>query len=196
MNSSGYLSDCSRSRMRANGSSSSRTWLNSDEIGEYISALSNAANLHSESKGYLVWGVEDETHRVGTTFDLALAKKGSQSLHLWLLAALRPEPAIEFSTGMVDSHRMAIVEISAATHHPVQFKGTAYIRINNHKKKLEDHPTHAKRLYKNLDETPFEVRTAAGGLTDDDTLEALNYRPYFHLQGHPVPSASSQIQVT
>jgi predicted HTH transcriptional regulator len=121
MNSSGYLSDCSRSRMRANGSSSSRTWLNSDEIGEYISALSNAANLHSESKGYLVWGVEDETHRVGTTFDLALAKKGSQSLHLWLLAALRPEPAIEFSTGMVDSHRMAIVEISAATHHPVQF---------------------------------------------------------------------------
>lgn len=165
-----------------------------DSIGEYISALANSATLHGETKGYLVWGVEDETHDVvGTTFDLYSAKKGNQSLHLWLLAALKPEPSIVYTAGDVGGHKVAILEIAAATHHPVQFKGTAYIRINSHKKKLEDHPAHAKQLYKNLDETPFEVRPAAGGLTADEVLDALHFRTYFQLQGLPVPDPKAQI---
>lgn len=39
-------------------------------IGERISALSNAAALEGKSTAYLVWGVEDDEHRlVGTSFD-------------------------------------------------------------------------------------------------------------------------------
>lgn len=38
-------------------------------IGEYISALSNAAALCERPKAYLVWGVDDKTHKiVGTEF--------------------------------------------------------------------------------------------------------------------------------
>jgi ATP-dependent DNA helicase RecG len=167
---------------------------NPDAIGEYISALANSATLHGETKAYLVWGVEDETHNVvGTTFDLYTAKKGNQSLHLWLLAALRPELAIAFTSGKVGGHPVAVLEIPAATHHPVQFKGTAYIRIGSHKKKLEDHPSHARQLYKNLDEIPFEVRPAAGGLSDDEALATLHSRTYFQLQGLPVPDSKAQI---
>lgn len=165
-----------------------------DAIGEYISALANSATLHGETRGYLVWGVEDETHNVvGTSFDLHEAKKGNQSLHLWLLGAVRPDLAISFSSGVVNGHPVAILEIPAATHHPVQFKGTAYIRINSHKKKLQDHPSQAKQLYKNLDETPFEARPAASGLSEDEVLDALSYRTYFLLQGLPVPESKSQI---
>ena len=32
------------------------------EIGERISALSNGAAIHNQDYGYLVFGVEDETH--------------------------------------------------------------------------------------------------------------------------------------
>ena len=40
------------------------------EIGEYISALSNAAALVGQDAGYLVWGIENNTHAViGTIFE-------------------------------------------------------------------------------------------------------------------------------
>ncbi len=147
--------------------------------------------------GYLVWGIEDESHKVvGTTFDLARAKKGNQSLHLWLLSALKPDPGVEFRTGSLRGHRVAVLEVPAATHYPVQFKGTPYIRIGSHKKKLQDHQAQAKQLYKNLDETPFELRVASAGLAGEEALETLNYRLYFELQADPVPESRSQILVT
>ena len=38
-------------------------------IGEYISALSNSAALCSRTKGYLVWGLQDDAHEIiGTEF--------------------------------------------------------------------------------------------------------------------------------
>lgn len=33
-----------------------------EEIGERLSALSNGACIHNQSVGYLVFGVEDQTH--------------------------------------------------------------------------------------------------------------------------------------
>lgn len=54
-------------------------------IGEYISALANAAALDGEPCGYMVWGIEDGTHRVlGTRFKPGSAKIGAQMLDLWL----------------------------------------------------------------------------------------------------------------
>ena len=34
------------------------------EIGEYLSALANAAALNGKAFAYLVWGVDDKTHNV------------------------------------------------------------------------------------------------------------------------------------
>ncbi|HLC15577.1 MAG TPA: RNA-binding domain-containing protein [Thermodesulfovibrionia bacterium] len=45
-------------------------------LGEYISALSNSARLHDKSNAYIVFGVEDGTHKViGTSFRRFPAKK-------------------------------------------------------------------------------------------------------------------------
>ena len=52
-----------------------------DEIGEYISALSNSATLHDRAKAYVVWGVEDASHElVGTSFNPMTEKVGNQEL--------------------------------------------------------------------------------------------------------------------
>lgn len=41
-----------------------------DEIGEYISALSNAAVMNGEPYGFLIWGVNNDTHELtGTDFN-------------------------------------------------------------------------------------------------------------------------------
>ena len=43
------------------------------EIGEYISAISNGASIKNKDFGYLIWGVEDITHKIkGTDFFLYL----------------------------------------------------------------------------------------------------------------------------
>ncbi|MGC9315765.1 MAG: helix-turn-helix domain-containing protein [bacterium] len=57
---------------------------NPQGIGEYISALSNSACLHNQSKGYLVFGIEDKTCKiVGTKFEPAKTKgKGNEVLVL------------------------------------------------------------------------------------------------------------------
>ena len=45
-------------------------WFEEHAIGEYISALSNAAALHGEENAYFIWGIQDQTHDiVGTKVD-------------------------------------------------------------------------------------------------------------------------------
>jgi len=59
-------------------------YLSSEEIGEYLSALSNSACLRRKSKGYLVFGIENNTHIIkGTTFDPTKEKgKGNQDFQI------------------------------------------------------------------------------------------------------------------
>lgn len=45
-------------------------WFVPDELGQYISALSNSAVLCNQRLSYFVWGVNGKTHEVvGTSFD-------------------------------------------------------------------------------------------------------------------------------
>lgn len=45
-------------------------WFNANELGEYISALSNSAFLCKRRIAYSVWGLNDKTHEIEeTTFD-------------------------------------------------------------------------------------------------------------------------------
>ena len=61
------------------------------EIGEYISALANAAALNGKIHGYLLWGISDKTHEViGSRFKPAAAKIGNEPLESWLLRLLNP----------------------------------------------------------------------------------------------------------
>ena len=54
-------------------------------LGEYLSALANAACLASQPRDYLVFGIDDETHAVvGTRFDpYATKARGNQDLLPW-----------------------------------------------------------------------------------------------------------------
>lgn len=49
-------------------------------IGEYISSLSNAAALEGQEFGYLVWGVNNDTHEItGTKFEYRVDVKNELS---------------------------------------------------------------------------------------------------------------------
>lgn len=73
-------------------------WDNPPDIGEYICALGNTARLDNEDRAWLLWGVENGTHRItGTAFDPFSAKgEGNQSLIMWLMQKISPKPDFQF----------------------------------------------------------------------------------------------------
>ena len=76
------------------------------ELGEYLSALANAAALSRKAFAYVLWGVEDTAHRVvGTTFSPATARKGNEALESWLLRLLQPQVEFRFTELGIDGQR-------------------------------------------------------------------------------------------
>lgn len=160
-----------------------------DEIGEYISALSNSARLKGEPYGYMVWGVHDVTHEVvGTRFVPGAAKQGAEELEHWLVRLLSPRLDIRFYSFPSDGKPVVILEIPAALHTPVQFSGTEFIRVGSLKKKLKDFPEKERELWQLLNASRFEQGIAKAGLDGDEVLQLLDYPKYFELTSQPLPS--------
>ena len=161
------------------------------EIGEYISALANAAALEGKARAYLLWGVDDATHAlVGTSFDPAAARVGAEELESWLLRLLAPKINFHFHTVAVDGMPLVLLEIELALRHPVQFSGVEYLRIGSYKKKLKEYPERERTLWRLFDTTPFELLPAADHLGGDEVLRLLDYPTYFDAAGRPRGAAA------
>lgn len=134
-------------------------------IGEYISALSNSAALCERPKAYLVWGVDDATHKiVGTEFQYRKMKKGNEELEAWLSRMLSPRINFRFFEVPMDEGMVVLMEIPCAEKQPVQFAGGEYIRIGTNKKNLKEYPDKERELWRTFDSTPYELRIAMGNL--------------------------------
>ncbi|WP_292803682.1 ATP-binding protein [Nostoc sp. NMS7] len=151
-------------------------------IGEYISALSNSAALHCQNTGYIVWGIEDKTHKVvGTQFKPKQAKKGNEELENWLFKLLFPKINFKIHEFTFQSQNLVLFEIYSASHQPVSFQGIEYIRVGSYKKKLKDYPEKEKELWNLFTYQTFEKRIALENITADEVLAKINYPSYFEL---------------
>lgn len=166
-----------------------RSKVDPQEIGEYISALSNAAALNGKAHGYVLWGIDDETHDiVGTEFVPDVVRKGNEVLESWLLRLLNPKIHFRFDTVHVESQRVVVLEIERATHQPTSFNGAEYIRIGEVKKPLKEAPDRERRLWQIFTQEPFEGLIAAEHLDAEEVLNLLDYPSYFDLLELPLPS--------
>ncbi len=162
---------------------------NPEEIGEYISALANAAALHGKDRAYLIWGVEDQTHRVlGTIFQPHRAKIGNEELENWLLRLLDPRTEFRIHGWQYAGADVVMLEIHPALHTPIRFKGEEWIRVGSYKKKLKDYPEKERALWEAFSRARFEEGVAANALSDEDVLALLDYPKYFEMTGQPLPS--------
>ena len=162
------------------------------EIGEYISALSNGAALHGKASAYLVWGIEDGTHAVkGTKFDPAGTKQGNELLENWLSRKLDPRIDLRFHECYVDGHRIVVLEISPASYCPVAFGTEEFVRVGSVKKKLREHTEKERALWRIFEHTEFEEGIAAERISGEDVLKKLNYPGYFDLLKLPLPEGNA-----
>ena len=157
-------------------------------IGEYISALSNSAALCERPKAYLVWGVDDATHKiVGTEFQYRKMKKGNEELEAWLSRMLSPRINFRFFEVPMDEGMVVLMEIPCAEKQPVQFAGGEFIRIGTNKKNLKEYPDKERELWRTFDSTPYELRIAMGNLDEDEMVLLLDYSKYYDKLEMPIP---------
>lgn len=167
---------------------------NPEEIGEYISALSNSAALHGKAHAYVLWGIDNETHDIiGTDFSPGRKKIGNEELENWLLRLMNPKINFRFSEIFENGVKLILLEIARAFRHPVQFKGTEYIRVGSYKHKLKDFPEKERVLWRFFDDTPFENHVAAKDITSEEVIRLLDYPAYFDLLGQPLPETRDRI---
>ena len=160
-----------------------------DDIGEYISALANAAALLGAPRAYVVWGIADEDHEiVGTRFSPARTRKGNEPLETWLLQMLRPRIDFRFHEATVDGKAVVLLEVEPASGQPVAFCNTEYIRVGSSKRKLREYPEKERTLWRSFDRLTFERRSAAEGATGDEVVSLLNCPAYFDLVRLPLPA--------
>lgn len=165
-----------------------------EEIGERLSALSNGACIHNQSVGYLVFGVEDQTHIIkGTTFKAKSHKKGGEDLEHWLTTRLNPK--IDFTVYEFDyseTRNISIYVIPAAKNQPVEFQHHSYIRIGSITRKLNEFPEKQAKIWKK-DMVPFEKEIAMDNLSAADITKYLSTETYFDLMKLPYPSTQQGV---
>lgn len=167
---------------------------NPEDVGEYLSALSNTAALQGKANAYVIWGVKDGTHEVvGTTFNPAQTKKGNEDIESWLTRLLNPRIHFHFYPITHEGRPVVILEIPRAHGKPVQFQGVEYIRVGSYRQKLKDHPQIEKDLWRVFDTTPFEELIALSHVDAADVLSRLDFPAYFELLDQPLPTDREKI---
>jgi predicted HTH transcriptional regulator len=160
-----------------------------EEIGEEISALSNAASIHGQPFGYLVFGIKDKTHDVvGTDLKAKSYKKGNEELENWL--ATRLNPRIDFSIHEFDyeeNKHISLFIIPAAQNRPVTFLHHAYIRVGSYTRKLIDFEEKERKIWK-AGAYSLESEIAKHNLSMSEVTGLLSTETYFELMKIPYPT--------
>lgn len=165
-----------------------------EEIGKYVSALSNSATLYEKNFGYMIWGVDDTTHDiVGTSFDYQTKKVGNEEFQNWLHRLLKPKINFEFYKININNKNIIILEIQKASNIITKFKNEAYIRVGTSKKSLNEAPLKEKALWKILNATSFEDGIALENISTEEVLKRLDYKSYFTLLDIPIPDEEDVI---
>lgn len=127
-------------------------WYEPVQIGEYVSALSNAAAFHFEEKAYIIWGVNDKTHEiVGTDFN-QYCNYNNEPFQSYLARNLSPSLNFEFEEVTINNKRVVVLSIPSAKNIPTSFNDKRFIRIGSSKVNLKNYPEREKKLFRLLDQ--------------------------------------------
>ena len=165
-----------------------------DEIGKYLSALSNGASLQNEKFGYLVFGINDATLQVeGTTFNPLLKKIGNEELENWLLQRLSPRVDVQILFTNYHEKNLAIFQVQAANGQPTCFFHHDYVRVGSITRFLKDFPEKERKIWASKSKEIFEKGTALEVETSADIVKLLDTQSYYDFLDIPYPSTRDAV---
>ena len=141
-------------------------WFQPEALGEYVSALSNAAAFHYKKYAYFIWGVNDKTHEiVGTTFN-QYCEYNKEPYQNYLARNLSPSINFSFEETEIYGKRVVGLVIPAATEIPTAFKEKRFLRIGSSKCNMKDYPKREIELFKILDGRTETIETVPAKYQD------------------------------
>lgn len=165
-----------------------------EDIGKYISALSNGACLQNEPFGYLVFGVEDSTLQVvGTSFKPTLHKVGNEELEHWLLQRTSPRVEVIIHEITYNDKQLSILQIQAAHGQPTCFAHADYVRVGSITRHLKDFPEKEKKIWLKSPKQSFEKSIALNVSSAADVVQLLDTQCYFDLLQIAYPSTREAV---
>ena len=149
-------------------------WFSKDEIGEYISAISNGAAICGKEFGYIVWGINDSTKEItGTSISFDKDISNEPYKH-YLARNLKPSIAFETAEVIYQKKRIVMLIIPAAKSVKTLFKSEAFIRIGSSKERLSKYPEWEIKLNNILvNGIPTIVNTPAPDYAQDLSFNKL-----------------------
>lgn len=161
-----------------------------EEIGQLLSALSNGACLNNKKHGYLVFGVENATHKVlGTDFKPSQKKKGNEEIVHWLAQRLNPRVDFVVHELDIDGKPVSVFEIEATRNQPVDFINIAYIRVGNIIRQLREFPEKERKIWNKQPHIPYEKEIALSSLSPDEIVSLLDTQSFFESLKLPYPTS-------
>ena len=165
-----------------------------DEIGKYISALSNGACLQNEPFGYLVFGISDTAILpVGTIFRPSLHKVGNEELEHWLMQRVSPRVEVNIIETIYQEKLISIFQIQAAQSQPTCFSNFDYIRVGSITRSLKDFPEKERKIWSKGSKHIFEKAIALQVDSAEDIIRLLDTQCYFDLLKIPYPSTRDAV---
>jgi ATP-dependent DNA helicase RecG len=153
--------------------------ITNEQIGEYISAMSNGATIRNKPFGYIVWGIDDNTHKVlGTNFTFVNAKQGNQDLELWLRNLLSPRISFEIYEFEYLNVHVVLLRIPAAKGEPTDFQKKPHIRIGSNKTILRNFPDYMRTIYNSQEDWSAKIVANASFNDLDTTAIAMARQKY------------------
>ena len=148
-------------------------WFHKDEIGEYISAISNSCGLLNKDYGYIIWGISNKKEIIGTNIDFKKDIDNEPYEH-YLARNLNPSIPFEFIETIIEEKRVVLLKIQCASKIPVSYKSVRYIRIGSSKVRLDKYPDREVALFNALqNEKKNIINTAAPDYMQNLTFEKL-----------------------
>ncbi len=165
-----------------------------EEIGVYISALSNGACLQNEAFGYLAFGIDDKTlNLVGTTFRPKAEKVQKEELEHWLLQRVSPRIEVVIFETIYNDKLISLFQIHAAHGQPTCFLHQDYIRVGSITRPLKDFPEKEKKIWTKAPKQLFEKSIALHVDSAEDIIKLLDTQCYFDFLKIPYPSNRSGV---
>jgi ATP-dependent DNA helicase RecG len=165
-----------------------------ERVGTLVSAISNAARIADEPCGYIVWGIDDNSHDiVGTQFRPAKEKASGQPFELWLANAISPNLHCVFREVPHPKARVVMLEIPAAMQVPTKFKNIGYIRVGSATPKLADHQAYEATLLAKLRPFVWEQGVAKSFVPTQDVIRLLDVGAYFLQTEQSVPGGDEEV---
>jgi ATP-dependent DNA helicase RecG len=173
-----------------------------EQIGKNCSALSNSAMLLGEPRAFIVYGVNNDTHKmVGTSIRLkrkkgkvAKGKTSSENFENWINRVLVPRINIGIYDFECKGKQFAIIELEPTYQSPVTYDGTPYVRIGENTHRLDRYPEKHRAIWLETGRRTFEDAIAMPNASLDDVFKLLDVGKFFELSDyHPPRTRKNQL---